>query len=407
MDATFVISNATIAPICASDPSDVIPSATIVLSEDKIAWLGADKDCPESYRQNGQHHDAKGACVTPGLIDCHSHLVYGGERAHEFAMRLEGADYGDILKQGGGILSTVNATRTASEDALYLAARARVQSLMDEGVTTLEIKSGYGLDEDTELKILRVVRQLSQTCPIEFHPTLLAAHALPPEFTDKTAYIDWICQTLMPKVAEQELAAAVDIFCEPIAFDLAHAEKLFKKAQDLNLAIKCHAEQLSASGAAALAARYGALSIDHGEYLTVDAIEQLADAGTVVVLLPGAYYFLREQQTPPVSLLREHQVPMAVATDSNPGTSPGTSLLWMMNMACVFFGLTPFEALAGVTCHAARALGWQERLGSLKQGLQADLLVWPTENPEMIAYAMGQVKPELIFKKGKLLKGSL
>lgn len=334
--------------------------------------------------------DVQGAYLTPGLIDCHTHLIYAGNRAKEFEQRLLGISYQQIAQQGGGILSTVGATRAVSLDQLVELALPRLKALITEGVTTLEIKSGYGLDLDTELKMLRAARQLAQTFPIRISTSLLGAHALPPEYRNRAdAYIDWVCAELIPAAVAENLADAVDVFCEHLAFNPAQTERVLEVASNYGLGIHVHAEQLSNQHAAALAARYQAWSADHLEYLDEEGVAAMAEAGTVATLLPAAFYFLRETQLPPIDLLRHYQVPMAVATDVNPGTAPLASLRLAMNMACTLFRLTPEEALAGTTRHAAQALGLQHKIGQLAIGLAADFIVWDIQHPAELAYQVG------------------
>lgn len=343
-------------------------------------------------------YDARGAAVLPGLIDCHTHAVYAGDRAHEHRLKLGGASYAEIARAGGGILSTVRAVRGASENDLVAATRPRIDALGVEGVTTLEIKSGYGLDVDTELKMLRVIAALAQQTPLRLVPTLLAAHAVPPG-SSRRDYLDTVLNELLPRVHDERLADCVDAFIETIAFDLEDARRLFTRARELGFKVRVHAEQLSRSGAAALGAEFGALSCDHLEYLDAPGARAMAEAGTVAVLLPGAYYFLRESQRPPIALLREHGVAMAVASDLNPGSSPIASLLTCLHMSVLLFGLTPEEALLGVTYNAARALG-RDDLGALVPGRRADLTVWDIPEPEFLAYQLGGVRPTAIFING-------
>ncbi len=341
-----------------------------------------------------------GGVMTPGLIDCHTHLVFSGSRADEFEQRLEGASYEEIARQGGGILSTVHATRASSEDALFNDSLPRIHALMADGVTTVEIKSGYGLNLDDELKMLRVARRLGSELPIQVVTTLLAAHALPPEFKDNAdGYIDFICHEILPKAVTEQLADAVDVFCEGIGFSVAQSEKLFRAAQAYGLPIKSHAEQLSNLGGAKLTAKYQGLSADHIEWLDEEAIKAMAKAGTVATLLPGAFYTLRDTQVPPIELLRQYQVPMAIATDGNPGSSPIFQLTLMLNMACTLFRLTPKEALQGVTLNAAKALGLGDQFGSIAQGRQADFCIWKINTPSELAYAVqpGRLK-QRVFK---------
>ncbi len=336
------------------------------------------------------HLDCSEKLITPGLIDCHTHLIYAGNRANEFEQRLKGSSYQDIARRGGGILSTVEATRKASIEQLSDLAQPRLEALMASGVTTIEIKSGYGLTVHDELKMLRAAKLLESQNDIKVSTTLLGAHALPPEYKDRAdEYIQYVCQQMIPMIAEEGLADSVDVFCEGIGFNLSQTEKVFKAAIGNGLAVKGHTEQLSDLGGSALAARYKALSVDHIEYLTEMGVKALAASGTVATLLPGAFYFLNEQQKPPVNLLRQYKVPMALATDHNPGTSPFSDLTLMMNMACTLFGLTPEESLRGVTCHAAKALGFSETRGQIKPGYDADLALWDIDNPADLSYQVG------------------
>ena len=361
--------------------------AAIAVKDGRIAWFGPGDELPAS---GAVLHDGQGCWLTPGLIDCHTHIVHAGNRSDEFEARLNGASYEDISRAGGGIMSTVRATRAASDDELLRQSLPRVLALLAEGVTTLEIKSGYGLDADSEAKMLRVARSIGERLPVSVRTTFLGAHALPPEFAGQAdAYIDLLCAQMLPALAGDGLVDAVDAFCERIGFTPAQTQRVFDAAQALGLPVKLHAEQLSDLGGAALVARYGGLSADHLEFLSPDGIAAMARHGTVAVLLPGAYYFLRETQPPPVAALRAAGVPMAVSTDCNPGTSPMTSLLLAMNMACTLWRLTPQEALAGVTCHAARALGLQQETGSLALGKRADFALWRIARPADLAYALG------------------
>ncbi|NOQ42504.1 MAG: imidazolonepropionase [Desulfuromusa sp.] len=345
----------------------------------------------------GKLIDARGAWMTPGLIDSHTHLIYGGHRAQEFSQRLNGVSYADISRSGGGILSTVTATRALSEEELIAQARPRLEALCHEGVTTIEIKSGYGLTVEDELKVLRAAKKLVSDYPVRLRSTLLAAHAVPPEFQNNAdAYVELICKELIPLVTEEQLADAVDLFCEPIAFSVAQSEKIFVAAQAAGLGIKAHTEQLSNSHGAELAARYSAWSVDHLEYLDESGIAALKKSGTVATLLPGAFYFLGETKKPPVELLRQAQIPMAVASDLNPGSSPLASLQLMMNMACILFGLTPEEALLGTTRNAATALALGETIGTLSVGKVADMLLWDIDDPTQLAYQFGAT---LLFQR--------
>jgi imidazolonepropionase len=367
-----------------------IRDGAIAIQGDRIGWVGARSELPDLPNIcANQVMDAEGHWMTPGLIDCHTHLVYAGNRSKEFELRLQGASYEEIAKQGDGIRSTVAMTRQASEAELIQVTQRRIQALQRQGATTIEIKSGYGLNVDTELKLLRVARTLAQRCPISIQTTFLGAHALPPEFEGRSDdYIALVCEEMLPAIASDQLADAVDAFCETIGFSPDQVRRVFQAAAQFNLPVKLHAEQLSDLAGATLAAEFNALSADHLEYASVASIEAMAAAGTVAVLLPGAFYFLRETKYPPVDLLRQYGVPIAIATDSNPGTSPTTSLLLMLNMACTLFRLTPAEALAGVTRHAARALGLTDR-GVLAVGKQADLALWQIEHPAELAYAIG------------------
>jgi imidazolonepropionase len=334
--------------------------------------------------------DMKGRLVTPGLIDCHTHLIFAGSRAEEFELRQRGVPYAEIARKGGGILSTVRATRAASEDQLYELAVPRIKSLIREGVTTVEIKSGYGLTLADELKMLRVARRLGEALPIRVKTTLLAAHAVPPEYRDDPdSWVETICQEIIPAAAEAGLADAVDVFCEHIGFSLAQTEQVYLAADQYGLAVKGHMDQLSNLGGSTLAAHFGALSVDHLEHLDAAGIQALAHRGVVATLLPTAFYFLKETKLPPVEALRRAGVPMAVSSDINPGTAPIVSLRMAMNMACTLFGLTPVEAMAGVTRHAARALGEQERLGQLRVGMLADFLIWNCAHPAELSYLIG------------------
>lgn len=366
-----------------------IPDGALAIRDGRIAWLGRRAELPQDFRVK-QHCDGGGGWITPGLIDCHTHLVYGGNRSNEFEARLNGVSYEEIALQGGGILSTVRATRAASEDELLTAALPRLRALLAEGVTTLEIKSGYGLDLETEARILRVARRIGREFPVRVRTTFLGAHALPPEYAGRADdYIREVCEVMLPALLREGLVDAVDVFCEKIGFTPAQTERVFLAAQAAGIPVKLHAEQLSDQGGAALVARFRGLSADHLEHLSADGISAMAAHGTVAVLLPGAFYFLRETVLPPVAALRAAGVPMALATDCNPGTSPLTSLLLTMNMGCTLFRMTPLEALQGVTCHAAQALGLQQETGTLETGQAADFVVWDITRPADLAYHIG------------------
>ncbi|ANN67474.1 imidazolonepropionase [Bordetella bronchialis] len=404
-----LIVNARIASFdpAAATPYGVLDGAdAIAIRHGRIAWLGNGARVPDAAWMNeagrpGRCIDAQGAWVMPGLVDCHTHLVYAGTRAREFEMRLNGASYEDIARAGGGIVSTVRATRAAGEAGLVEQALPRLRALLREGVTTVEIKSGYGLDGDTELAMLRAARTLGDRLPVTVRTTFLGAHALPPEYAGRADdYIDFVCTRVLPEAARLGLADAVDVFHESIGFDAAQSERVYRAAAALGLPVKVHAEQLNLCGAAALGARYRALSADHLEHLDEAGARAMAAAGTVAVLLPGAFYFLRDTRVPPVDLLRRHGVPIAVATDCNPGTSPFTSLLLMLNMACTLFRLTPAEALNGVTHAAARALGLQEQVGSVTVGKWADLVFWQVPELAELCYSHGMHTPARILRRG-------
>ena len=372
----------------AAAPYGMVEDGALAVRDGRIAWVGPRGELPADLRAGAIEHDAQGALVTPGLIDCHTHLVYGGNRAGEFEARLNGATYEEIARAGGGIVSTVKATRAADEDSLLQQSLRRLRPLLAEGVTTIEVKSGYGLSEEAEAKCLRVARRLGEVEKVDVRTTFLGAHALPPEFRERADdYIAQVC-AMLPRLHAQGLVDAVDAFCETIGFSPAQTRRVFEAAKALKLPVKLHAEQLSDSGGAELAASFGALSSDHLEWLSEAGARAMARAGSVAVLLPGAFYFLRETRVPPVALLRQHGVPMAVSTDCNPGTSPCSSLLLMLNMACTLFRLTPQEALAGVTRHAAQALGLADR-GVLAPGLRADFVLWDAQSPAELAYAIG------------------
>ncbi len=388
-------------------PYGLIADAAIAVSGDRIRFAGRRADLPSGmFASSGRMIDGEGGLLTPGLIDCHTHLVHGGSRAAEWEARLSGATYEDIARAGGGILSTVAATRALDEAGLVRASLPRLEALLSEGVTTVEIKSGYALEPEGELRMLRAARRLGRMRPVDVRATLLAAHAIPPEYRDDPdGYVDLICQQVIPEAAEEGLVDAVDAFCETIAFSPEQVRRVFRVATAHRLAVKLHAEQLSNLGGAALAASFGALSADHLEYLDAAGVAAMAAAGTVAVLLPGAFYMLRETQAPPVALLREAGVPIAVATDCNPGTSPICSLLSVLNLACTLFRLTPEEAIAGVTRNAARALGLTDR-GVLGAGMRADMALWRVESPAELAYGMGLNPCRAIMRAGVLVKGA-
>ena len=377
----------------------IIEDAAMVTAGSLIEWVGPRSQAPTA--DYAQVHDLQGAWVTPGLIDCHTHTVFGGNRSGEFEQRLEGVSYAEIAAKGGGIASTVRATRAASEDELFLSAEKRLRSLLRDGVTTVEIKSGYGLDLANERKMLRVARRLGDALPVSVRATCLAAHALPPEYKDRAdAYIEHICTEMLPALAAEGLVDAVDAFCEYLAFSPEQVERVFKVAQQLGLPVKLHAEQLSSLHGSSLAARYQALSADHLEFMTEEDAIAMAESGTVAVLLPGAFYFLRETQLPPMEALRKHGVKIAIASDLNPGTSPGLSLRLMLNMACTLFRMTPEEALAGVTLHAATALGMGETHGSLEPGKVADFVAWNIDRPADLAYWLGGDLDKRVVRSG-------
>jgi imidazolonepropionase len=380
-------------------PYGAIEDGALAIEDGRIAWLGAASELP--HRDAGEVIDGAGGWLTPGLIDCHTHLVFAGDRSGEFEQRLTGVSYEEIARSGGGIARTVAATRQACHAELEAAAARRLACLLAEGVTTVEVKSGYGLDRDTEIKMLEVARRLGAAHAVDVRTTFLGAHALPKEYAhDRAGYLDLVCRQVLPELAERGLADAVDAFCEGIAFSPDEVAGVFETARALGLPVKLHADQLSDLGGAALAARFGALSADHLEYANEAGVQAMAAAGTVAVLLPGAFYTLRERQQPPVELFRRHGVPMALATDCNPGSSPVTSLLAILNLACNLFGLTPEEALAGVTRHAAGALGLHDR-GTLAVGQRADLALWRIHRPAELSYWLGFAPLEVVLRDGR------
>lgn len=384
-----LLTNARLATLTANGaPYGLIEDGALVTEGGRIAWIGKAADLPPHYTSLNAD-DLDGRLVTPGLIDCHTHVVFGGDRAREFEMRLEGASYEEVARAGGGIVSTVKATRAASEKQLLEAALPRVDALIAEGVTAIEIKSGYGLDRETELRMLRAARKIGKLRPITVKTSFLGAHAIPAEYKDKAdTYLEKICLPALEAAHAEGLVDAVDGFCEGIAFSPEQIGKVFDKAKEIGLPVKLHAEQLSNLNGAALAASYSALSADHLEYLDEAGVKAMAESGSVAVLLPGAFYTLRETQYPPLDLLRQHKVPVALATDCNPGSSPLTSLLLTMNMGCTLFRMTPEEALAGVTREAARALGLGDQ-GTLAPGNRADLAVWNVTHPAELSYRIG------------------
>jgi imidazolonepropionase len=382
-------------------PYGEIRDGALAVKDGLIAWCGPKTELPPCDLLATPLYDGQGQWLIPGFIDCHTHLVYAGSRANEFEMRLNGASYQDIAAAGGGIKSTVAATRLASHEELFVLGKDRLNALLSQGVTTVEIKSGYGLNLETEQKILEVAKILDENHPIQIEKTFLGAHALPAEYAhDSDGYMDLVIETMLPALHAQGLVDAVDVFCEGIGFSVAQSRRLFENAQALGLPVKAHAEQLSALGGASLVAEFGGLSADHIEYLTEADVQAMAGAGTVAVLLPGAFYFLRETQMPPIELLRQYQVPIALATDLNPGTSPLCNLPLMLNMACTLFRLTPEEALLGVTAHAAKALGKTDR-GCLERGKKADFGLYAISQPAELCYQFGVSMLKQLIINGK------
>lgn len=382
----ILLTEATLATM--TDGYGLIEGGAVAIDGGQILWAGARADLPETYAAWPEHALA-GRLVTPALVDCHTHVVYGGQRANEFEMRLNGASYEEVARAGGGIVSTVTATRAATEEALLQAALIRVDQMLAEGLGTIEIKSGYGLDIETELKMLRVARQIGQLRKVRVVTSFLGAHALPADYRGRAdAYIDEQVIPALRAAHAAGLVDAVDGFCEGIAFSVSQMEHIFDVARELGLAIKLHAEQLSNLGGTAMAAKRGAISADHLEYLDEAGVKAMAEHGTVAVILPGAFYAIRETQAPPIDLMREHGVAMAVATDMNPGTSPMTSICLAMNMACTLFRMTPLETLTGTTRHAARALGLTDR-GTIAPGQLADLAIWEASHPSELSYRIG------------------
>ncbi|BEV71960.1 MULTISPECIES: imidazolonepropionase [unclassified Paludibacterium] len=399
-----VIDNVNLATFDAAGYGEM-KEAAIAWRDGRIAWLGPQVELPGEFMDLPHYHGQSG-WLTPGLIDCHTHIVYAGNRAGEFEARLHGASYQEIALRGGGIAASVRATRAASEEQLLAQSLPRVDALLSEGVCTLEIKSGYGLDLASERRMLRVARRIGEERPVSIRTTFLGAHALPPEFAGRADdYIDHLCQTMLPALAAEKLIDAVDAFCENIAFSPAQVERLFSTARQLGLPVKLHAEQLTNQGGAALVARHQGLSADHLEWLDADGIAAMREAGTVAVLLPGAFYFLRETRLPPVEALLAAGVPIALSTDCNPGTSPLTSLLTTANMGAVLFRLTPQQALAGITRHAAHALGLTDR-GRLAVGMRADLALWDIQSPVDLVYHLGQRPLRACWADGTLRPAS-
>lgn len=384
-------------------PYGLINDGALVVGQDAtIVWLGSVDELPPELLASAQTVEGvDGGVITPGFVDCHTHLVYAGNRARDFELRLAGAHYADIARAGGGILSTVRATRDAGFAELEAASEPRLRALAQCGVTTVEIKSGYGLDRETELTMLRVARALGERCDVDVRATYLGLHAVPPGFAGADEYVDFVIGEMLPAVASEGLADAVDAYCETIAFSREQVDRYFEAARALGFAVKLHADQLSDGGGAALAARHGALSADHLEHAAPGAMLELANSGTVAVLLPGAAYFLRETKRPPIAELRRFNVPIAISTDCNPGTSPLVSMPLALNLACTQYGLTPEEALAGATRNAARALGLDQRVGMLRPGHTADFVLWDVEHPREIAYGIGTNPVRTIVRRGR------
>lgn len=401
MIADYLIKNVNLATMQEkmNYPYGAIENGLLAIHQNKICWVGEQNNSPAF--ENAEVFDAQGAWLTPGLIDCHTHLVYAGNRAKEFEWSLQGKSYQEIAKQGGGIMNTVNATRLASEESLLTQSAVRLKRLLEEGVTTVEIKSGYGLDLNNEIKMLHVARQLEKQFPVTVRTTFLGAHALPPEYKNKDDYIHFICSEVLPEIAQLKLADAVDVFCEDIAFSPAQCRKIFETAQTLGLPVKGHVEQLSYLAGANLVAEFSGLSVDHLEYLPESDVLNLKQKDIVGVLLPAAYYFLHESQLPPIKAMRQASLAMAVASDCNPGSAPVASLLTAMNFACVLFGLTPEESLTGVTRNAAQALGLESQKGQLAVGLDADLALWDIEHPAELSNVINMHRPTHIWVAGK------
>lgn len=401
MQVEWLIHNVNIATMQqGATPYGTIADGVLAVANGTIAWVGTTSDAPAFSTSN--RIDGNGGWLTPGLIDCHTHLIYGGNRAKEFEQRQQGISYAEISASGGGINSTVQATRSASDDELLTGAKQRLLRLLEEGVTTVEIKSGYGLDLDTELRMLRIARQLGDELPASVTTTFLGAHAVPPEFKGRASgYIDFVCNEVLPAVKNEGIADAVDLFCEGIGFTIEQCSKVIDTALKLGLPIKGHVEQLSYMGGARMVATANGLSADHLEYLPDSDIETLKQSNVVAVLLPAAFYYLHETQLPPITAMREAQLPMAVATDCNPGSAPVASLLTAMNQGCVLFGLTPEEVLRGATINAAQALGVEQSKGQLATGFDADLLLWQIEHPAELSYAINMHRPRQVWVGGQ------
>lgn len=400
----LIIHNIQLATMADKDGYGIVENAVICVKDGLIKAIHKTDDLSVKELETEESIDGKSYWLTPGLIDCHTHLVYGGNRANEFEMRLNGASYEEIAKSGGGIISTVKATRETSKNELFQLAAKRLSYLMDEGVTSIEIKSGYGLDLETEQKMLEVAKELGQFSGVEVSKTFLGAHAVPPEYEDNAdGYIDLVCETMMPHLKELALIDCVDAFCEGIGFNLEQTEKVFSKAKELGLPVKLHSEQLSDLGGSQLACEYNAWSVDHLEFLKAEDVVSLKQSGTVATLLPGAFYFLSETKLPPIESLRKHSIPIAIATDSNPGSSPCLSILLMLNMATTLFKLTPAEALRGVTINAAKALNRANTVGSIEVGKQADFVLWDIDTPAELSYRIGGNTCRQVIKKGKLV----
>lgn len=381
-----------------------IINGALGVTGDKISWTGKLSDLPHSPETNAfRVIDCQNQWILPGFVDCHTHLVWAGSRAHEFEMRLSGKSYEEIAAGGGGIRSTVSATRSATQEELLAIGSKRMEILLKQGITCVEIKSGYGLDLDTELKILSVINRLNKRCPQHVEPTFLGAHSLPPDYQNRPEeYVNLVIKEMLPRVKDQAIATAVDVFCEHIAFSREQTQKIFMAARDLGLRVKLHAEQLSDMDGAALAAEFSALSCDHLEYLSDGGAQKMAKKNVTAVLLPGAFYYLRQTQKPPVHLLRKFKIPMALSTDLNPGTSPVHAMTLVLNMGCLLFGLTCEEALAGATLNGARALGLDHRKGSLEVGKDADLVVWDIDTPADLCYLGGHTPVAMVVISGKI-----